>query len=187
MDLRSVLVEIHTALRGASIGHALIGGLALAAHGAARATTDLDLLADGERADDVDRIVRARGYDCLHRSQDVANYASADRAKGRVDFLFARRPHGRAMLARAREHSILGERVRVVEAATAEELASLREDGLCEARRRDFQASARATAAWEREHAAGIEAILDWIDQLRGVFGDPPVDRTPWRGSDFRL
>jgi predicted nucleotidyltransferase len=117
MDLRSVLVEIHTALRDASIEHALIGGLALAAHGAARATTDLDLLADGERADDVDRIVRARGWDCLHRTQEVANYASADRAKGRVDFLFARRAHGRAMLARAREHPILGESVRVVDAA----------------------------------------------------------------------
>jgi len=117
MDLRSVLVEIHTALRDAAIDHALIGGLALAAHGAARATTELDLLADAERADDVDRIVRARGYDCLHRTQEVANYASADRPKGRVDFLFARRPHGRAMLARAREHPILGESVRVVDAA----------------------------------------------------------------------
>jgi len=117
VDLRSVLVEIHTALRDAAIEHALIGGLALAAHGAARATTDLDLLADAERADDVDRIVRARGYDCLHRTQEVANYASADRPKGRVDFLFARRPHGRAMLARAREHPILGESVRVVDAA----------------------------------------------------------------------
>jgi hypothetical protein len=70
---------------------------------------------------------------------------------------------------------------------TAEELASLREDGLSDALRREFQASARATAAWERAHGADLEATLDWIDQLRGVFGDPPVDRTPWRGSDFRL
>jgi len=36
MDLRSVLLEIHTALSEASIAHALIGGLALAAHGAGR-------------------------------------------------------------------------------------------------------------------------------------------------------
>jgi hypothetical protein len=70
---------------------------------------------------------------------------------------------------------------------TAEELASLREDGLSETLRREFRASARATAAWEREHGADLEAILDWIDQLRSIFGDPPVDRTPWRGSDFRL
>ena len=70
---------------------------------------------------------------------------------------------------------------------TTEELASLREDGLSEARRREFQASARATAEWERRHGAGLEEILDWIEQLRSIFGDPPVDRTPWRGSDFRL
>jgi len=70
---------------------------------------------------------------------------------------------------------------------TAEELASLREDGLSESVRREFQASARATAAWERGHGAGLEAILDWIEQLRSIFGDPAVDRAPWRGSDFRL
>jgi hypothetical protein len=29
--------------------------------------------------------------------------------------------------------------------------------------------------------------ILNWIDQLRTLFGDPPVDRRPWRGDDFRL
>jgi hypothetical protein len=65
----------------------------------------------------VDQIVRTRGYECLHRTEEVANYASTDRAKGRIDFLFARRPHGRAMLARAQEHPILGESVRVVDAA----------------------------------------------------------------------
>jgi len=80
MDLRSVLLEIHSALREAGIDHALIGGLALAAHGAAR-----------------------------------------------------------------------------------------------------------ATRRWERVHAPDLEAILEWIDELRALLGDPPVERRPWRGSDFRL
>ena len=70
---------------------------------------------------------------------------------------------------------------------TQAELASLREDGLCEARRREFRASARATTAWEHAHPTDVEATLDWIHQLRSIFGDPPVDRTPWRGEDFRL
>lgn len=117
MDLRSVLIELHAALQEASIRHALIGGLALAAHGAARATVDLDFLADGERSDALDRILRERGYECLHRTADVANYASEDPARGRVDFLFARRTHGRAMLARAEEHAVLGQCVHVVDAA----------------------------------------------------------------------
>jgi len=117
MDLRNVLIEVHDALREASIEHALIGGLALAAHGAARATVDLDLLAEAERADDVERIARERGYECLHRSAHVANFASPDPSRGRVDFLFARQAHGRAMLARAVPHTILGHRIRVVDAS----------------------------------------------------------------------
>jgi hypothetical protein len=70
---------------------------------------------------------------------------------------------------------------------TRAELDSLREDGLSPERRRQFAASAQATARWDREHPTDLEAILAWIDELRAVFGDPPVDRTPWRASDFRL
>jgi hypothetical protein len=53
--------------------------------------------------------------------------------------------------------------------------------------RADLAASRRAVARWERAHPIGIEAILDWVDHLRALFGDPPVDRRPWRGEDFRL
>ena len=117
MDLRNVLLEIHGALSEAGIAHALIGGLALAAHGAGRATADLDLLADGERAEDVDRILREHGYECLLRTENVANYVAATPERGRVDFLFARRAYGRAMLARAAAHSILGTSIPVVDAS----------------------------------------------------------------------
>jgi hypothetical protein len=117
MDLRRVLLGLHEALRAEAIEHALIGGLALAAHGAARATVALDFLADGERADDVDRLLRGRGYDRLHRSEHVANYAASDPAQGRADFLFARRAYGRAILGRAAAHTILGAEIRVVDAA----------------------------------------------------------------------
>jgi len=102
MDLRSVLERVTRKLRDAGIVHALIGGLALAAHGVVRATADLDLLVDGGRSDDVHRILTGLGYDCLHRSEHAANYASDDPEQGRVDFLFARREYGRAMLLRAR-------------------------------------------------------------------------------------
>lgn len=70
---------------------------------------------------------------------------------------------------------------------TVEERESFVSDGLSEARRRDFDASDRACREWERAHPISIEGILAWIDQLRAAFGDPPVDRTPWRGDDFRI
>jgi hypothetical protein len=117
MDLRSTLLEIHAALDAEGIAHALIGGLALAAHGAGRATVDLDFLADGDRCDDVDRIVRTLGYERLHRTADVANYVSSDPARGRVGFLFARRAIGRAMLARAALLVVLDTTVHVADAA----------------------------------------------------------------------
>ena len=117
MDLARVLGQLSAALHEAGIPHALIGGLALAAHGAPRATLDLDLLADGDRDDAVDRIMRSSGYECLHRSAHVANYAAHDPALGRVDFLFARREYGRAMLKRARPAPGPIAELRVVDAA----------------------------------------------------------------------
>ncbi len=67
------------------------------------------------------------------------------------------------------------------------ELEAFRVEGLSAQRRAEFEASAQATARWERSHAVDIDAILDWIDQLRIAFGDAPTDRRPWRGNDFRL
>jgi hypothetical protein len=117
MDLRSVLLELHAALDAAGIEHALIGGLALAAHGAGRATVDLDFLAAGDRADDIDRILRGLGFEPLQHTPDVGNYASEDPARGRVDFLFARRATGRAMLARAAVLEVLDTTLRVADAS----------------------------------------------------------------------
>ncbi len=100
------------------IVHALIGGLGMAAHGIVRATQDIDLLVVGEARERVDRIMRARGYQALYLSENVANYASRDATRGRVDFLFARRTATRAMLDRARTHRVLGDlELRVVDAA----------------------------------------------------------------------
>lgn len=52
--------------------------------------------------------------------------------------------------------------------------------------RASFAESARVCEAWERAHPVGLEGILEWIDQLRALFGEPPVDGTPWRGDDLR-
>ena len=68
-----------------------------------------------------------------------------------------------------------------------EELETMRRDGLSDQVRQDFRASAEVTEAWERAHPLDVDAVLAWIEELRQVFGDPPLDRRPWRGNDFRL
>jgi hypothetical protein len=68
-----------------------------------------------------------------------------------------------------------------------EELEELRADGLSPERRREFEAAALAARRFEQARPGGIEEILHWIDELRALFGDPPIDRRPWQGDDFRL
>jgi predicted nucleotidyltransferase len=117
MDLRAVLKDLAEAFATERIPYALIGGLALAPYGAGRATVDLDFLVEGDRAEDIDRIMQARGYRSLHRTADLANYLSDEGERGRVDYLFARREPSRAMLRRARPFTVIGRLdVRVVDA-----------------------------------------------------------------------
>lgn len=80
---------------------ALIGGLALASHHVVRATQDVELLADADRAAEVDAAVFDLGYRCIHRSSEAANYLRGDE---RLDFLFASRPTARRLLGAAAEH-----------------------------------------------------------------------------------
>ena len=107
------IAEVAAALHANGVGFALIGGLALASHKVIRATQDVDLLAEAERADDIDAQLTQLGYRCLHRSADAANYGRDDE---RVDFLYASRPIARHLLATARElKTALGD-LRVVSA-----------------------------------------------------------------------
>jgi hypothetical protein len=187
----------------------------------------------------------------LHRSDNAANYAALDPAQGRVDFLFARRPYAREMLARAQPRPVLGEvAVRVVDpadriglkvqssandprrhrrdmedvarllerapeldlervreyfrlrsragarcaarggramsrppqapAAASLALREMLEDALCPAVREDFARSLRAQQQAQRSSSNGLEAALVWVAELRELFGDPPVDPSPW-------
>ncbi len=92
------LRELLAALEQIDARSALIGGLALAPHNVIRATRDVDLLADADRSDAIDRGLAAIGYRCMHRSQDAATYLRNDE---RVDFLFASRPVARRLLEQA--------------------------------------------------------------------------------------
>jgi Uncharacterised nucleotidyltransferase len=92
---------------------ALIGGLALAAHNYVRATQDIDFLADAADADRLHEALLSLGYQCLHRSDDAANYVRGDEG---LDFLYAHRDVSRKLLATASERETAFGRIRVVSA-----------------------------------------------------------------------
>lgn len=107
------LQEVLSALDAIGARCALIGGLALASHKVVRATQDVDLLTEAEKADEIDAELVRLGYRCLHRSADAANYARGDE---RVDFLYAGRPIARRLLAAAAERKTALGDLRVVSA-----------------------------------------------------------------------
>ncbi len=70
---------------------------------------------------------------------------------------------------------------------TREDLAEMRRDAESPEIRDEFRRSAQAVRRWERDHPQDLASVLNWIEQLRRLFGDPEVNREPWRGEDFRL
>lgn len=151
------IAEVAAALTAARVRFALIGGLALASHKVVRATQDVDLLTDADKADEIEAELSKLGYRCLHRSADAANYVRGDE---RLDFLYAHRPIARRLLADAIElRTPLGE-LRVV---SAEGLIGFKLQGLVNDPRRtqdleDIRALLRAN-----------RATLD-MGQVRGYF-----------------
>jgi predicted nucleotidyltransferase len=105
------LEEVIASLSKVDARFALIGGLALASHKVIRATQDIDLLTDSEKAEDIDRELVALGYQCLHRSADAGNYLRGDE---RVDFIYASRPAARGLLSNATSIQTAFGEVRVV-------------------------------------------------------------------------
>jgi predicted nucleotidyltransferase len=98
--LANQIAEAVAALGAIDARFALIGGLALASHKVVRATQDVDLLVESERADSIEAELLRLGYRCLHRSADAANYLRGDE---RLDLLYASRPIAKRLLAGARQ------------------------------------------------------------------------------------
>jgi hypothetical protein len=73
IDVYAELVAILRALDDAGIDYALCGALALAVHGAPRATKDIDLLARKEDADRIREVARSVGYTFEALPMEFAN------------------------------------------------------------------------------------------------------------------
>jgi len=92
------LQEVLACLDGIDASTALIGGLAMVPHNVIRATQDIDLLADADESDAIDREFASLGYRCIYRSSEAATYLRGDE---RIDLLYASRPVARKLLSGA--------------------------------------------------------------------------------------
>lgn len=90
---------------------ALVGGLALAAHNVVRATQDVDLLVDANDADHIHETLLKLGYQCIHRSDDAANYMRGNEG---LDLLYAHRPIARQLLEAAETRDTIMGPLRVI-------------------------------------------------------------------------
>jgi hypothetical protein len=144
--LRSIALVLSVA-RKRGFPVALIGGFALPFHGIRRTTGDVDFLVEAAGSDALHEALLAAGARCLHRSPDAANYAPGTSRLAPVDFIYARRPRARDMLARAKPAALRGARLRVP-VVDAEALIGLK-----------LQALVNAPARRARDEA-DIEALV---------------------------
>ncbi|MDN5782083.1 MAG: nucleotidyltransferase family protein [Luteimonas sp.] len=112
-SLRDQIREALVAFTQLRVPPALIGGLALAAHGVVRATRDVDFLVDADDAERLHELLLGLGYHSIHRSEDAANYLRGEEG---LDVLFAHRPIARQLLATADERDTPMGRLRVISA-----------------------------------------------------------------------
>jgi hypothetical protein len=88
MDVSRVLDLIRPFFENRAEPYALVGGLALLAYGAPRATFDVDLLAPRRTRDDLVAFLEARDFTTLSIQPGFSNHQHSDPALGRVDAIY---------------------------------------------------------------------------------------------------
>lgn len=109
--LLAQLEEFNAQLIACGARYALIGGLALSAHQLPRATQDIDFLLNRLDADVVDALLILLGYQCIHRSDDAANYR---RGAAAIDFIYAYRERALWLIETAQTREIGAQSLKVV-------------------------------------------------------------------------
>jgi hypothetical protein len=156
MDFERVLKNLLQGFDQRRIRYALMGGFALGALGAPRATMDLDFLVHRDDLESLHALMVSLGYARRYHTENVSQYASQDAAWGGVDVVHAFRTVSLAMLDRATEKPILG-RSRLVRLLQPEDLIGLKVQALANDPTRRMKEMADIEALMQVYHTA-----LDW-------------------------
>lgn len=103
INLRKTLLDAHGVLEENHVSHALIGGFAMAVYGHHRATSDIDLLAEGSKKETIKNELIKKGFTLRYESNEVLQFSGI----GFLDVLLANRPLSLEMLKRAQLNSEL--------------------------------------------------------------------------------
>jgi hypothetical protein len=106
MDVPRVLELVRPFFESLSEPYALVGGLALLAYGAPRATFDVDLLAHRRTQDDLVRFLEARGFTTLGIQPGFSNHQHSEPALGRVDVIYVSGTTAEALFAGCSQRAI---------------------------------------------------------------------------------
>lgn len=101
MDFERVLKDLLERFDQSKVRYAVIGGFALGALGAPRATVDLDFLVHHDDLKTLNDILTALGYNRIFHSDNVSQYEGKDQLWGCLDFIHASRKISLAMLERS--------------------------------------------------------------------------------------
>jgi hypothetical protein len=90
VDFKRVLRTLAKFFEANNLEWGVIGGLAMAAHGAARTTLDVDIVVSGEVQGQLIEFLESMGFATLHRSTGYSNHLHDDPDQGRIDVVYVR-------------------------------------------------------------------------------------------------
>ena len=163
MNFECVLRELLQMFKQEKVRYALMGGFALGALGAPRATLDIDFLVHRDDLGKLDRRLVGLGYKRYHHTENVSQYENSKADWGGIDFIHAFRKISLAMLERAIEQPVFHgtQKVRVLQ---PEDVIGLKVQAIANNPRRKAQDVADIEALASLYHNR-----LDW-DRLREYY-----------------
>lgn len=153
------LNNISNLLDQAGVDHAIIGGLALAAHGVQRFTNDIDFIMDGEQRLLAKSCLLANGFSLLFESDEVMQFTG----EIHVDIILANRPMSRSMLKDSRELPPFS-----IKTVGVEALIGLKIQAYCNDKKREFKDKADIAALIENSRNIDwkqVKVYADLFDQ----------------------
>lgn len=167
MDFQFVLGNVIDGFERVKIRYALMGGFAMGALGAPRATKDLDFLVCRDDLEKLHLLLTSLKYKRIFYSENVSQYEGESIIWGCLDFIHAFRQLGLEMLDRAIEKPIMAGR-RMVRILRPEDVIGLKVQAMANTPKR----KTRETADIE-ELIEAHPKDLDWdrVEYFYGLFG----------------